>query len=45
MKRIELVVVGTVQGVGLRPRVRRAALSHGLSGSVRNSPRGVEIAA
>lgn len=45
MKRIELVVVGTVQGVGFRPRVRRAALVHGLSGSVRNSPRGVEIAA
>lgn len=45
MKRIELLVVGTVQGVGFRPRVRRAALARGISGSVRNSLRGVEIAA
>src|SRR5512140_3579739 len=45
MKRIELAVVGTVQGVGFRPFVRREAIARGLSGRVRNSPRGVEIEA
>ena len=43
MKRIELIVVGTVQGVGFRPFVQREACARALSGFVRNSPRGVEI--
>lgn len=45
MNRIELVVVGIVQGVGFRPFVRREAIARGLSGFVRNSARGVEIQA
>ena len=45
MNRIELVVVGIVQGVGFRPFVRREATARGLSGFVRNSARGVEIQA
>ncbi len=45
MNRIELVVVGIVQGVGFRPFVRREAIARGLSGFVRNSPRGVRIQA
>jgi len=36
MNRIELVVVGIVQGVGFRPFVRREAIARGLSGFVRN---------
>lgn len=43
MRRIELLVVGTVQGVGFRPFVQREALARGLAGFVRNSPRGVQI--
>lgn len=43
MNRIELVVVGIVQGVGFRPFVRREAIARGLAGSVRNTPRGVRI--
>jgi len=45
VNRIELVVVGTVQGVGFRPFVRREASARGLSGFVRNSARGVHIQA
>ena len=45
MRRISALVVGTVQGVGFRPFVRRAAVARGLSGSVRNSPGGVRIEA
>jgi len=43
VNRIELIVVGVVQGVGFRPFVRREASARGLSGSVRNSPGGVRI--
>lgn len=43
MRRISALVVGTVQGVGFRPFVRRVALARGLSGSVRNSLGGVRI--
>jgi hydrogenase maturation protein HypF len=45
VRRIALVVVGTVQGVGFRPFVQREALARGLAGFVRNSPRGVQIEA
>jgi hydrogenase maturation protein HypF len=40
-RRIE--VRGTVQGVGFRPWVYRLAVEQGLSGRVRNDPRGVTI--
>jgi hydrogenase maturation protein HypF len=42
-RRIE--VEGTVQGVGFRPWVYRLALAVGVSGRVRNHPRGVTIEA
>ena len=45
MRRISALVIGTVQGVGFRPFVRRAAIARGLSGSVRNAPGGVRIEA
>lgn len=38
-------VEGTVQGVGFRPFIARAATARGLAGWVRNSPRGVTIRA
>lgn len=41
--RIRLVVQGQVQGVGFRPFVYRLASEMGLTGHVRNSPRGVQI--
>lgn len=42
-EREHLVIVGTVQGVGLRPFVWRLAKSLRLAGFVRNVPSGVEI--
>jgi hydrogenase maturation protein HypF len=44
-RRIRLVVVGTVQGVGFRPRIRREALARELAGFVCNTRRGVVIEA
>lgn len=41
--RIGMVVHGTVQGVGFRPFVRRAAIARGLTGWVRNARDGVYI--
>lgn len=41
--RQSLLIGGQVQGVGFRPFVYRCALKHGLSGSVGNTPQGVEI--
>lgn len=41
--RQSLLIGGQVQGVGFRPFVYRCALHHGLSGSVGNTPQGVEI--
>ena len=38
-----ILVRGTVQGVGFRPWVYRLAVEAGLSGHVRNDPRGVTI--
>jgi hydrogenase maturation protein HypF len=38
-----ILVRGTVQGVGFRPWVYRLAVEQGLSGRVRNDPRGVTI--
>jgi len=43
MSRIALTVHGVVQGVGFRPFVRRAALTHNLTGWVRNGRDGVRI--
>ncbi|MCK4549404.1 MAG: acylphosphatase, partial [Candidatus Krumholzibacteria bacterium] len=41
--RLSLIVTGRVQGVGFRPSIYRMAVSAGLSGSVRNTRRGVVI--
>jgi hydrogenase maturation protein HypF len=41
--RIGVIVRGTVQGVGFRPFVRRAALARGLTGWVKNARDGVYI--
>ncbi len=41
--RLSLTVTGRVQGVGFRPSIYRMAVSTGLSGSVRNTRRGVVI--
>ncbi|MDR1376011.1 MAG: acylphosphatase, partial [Synergistaceae bacterium] len=43
MQRAELLVTGVVQGVGFRPFCAREAKALGLSGTVRNTPDGVEI--
>jgi len=43
LKRLRLVVTGTVQGVGFRPFVYRLAHANRLSGKVHNTPEGVEI--
>lgn len=43
LARARFVVRGQVQGVGFRPFVFTLAEEHGLSGFVRNSPRGVVI--
>ncbi|HVU33498.1 MAG TPA: carbamoyltransferase HypF [Opitutaceae bacterium] len=40
-----IAIEGTVQGVGFRPFVARTAARLGISGSVRNTPRGVTIEA
>ncbi|MDR1049329.1 MAG: acylphosphatase, partial [Synergistaceae bacterium] len=42
-QRAELLVTGTVQGVGFRPFCARTALVLGLRGTVRNTSGGVEI--
>jgi hydrogenase maturation protein HypF len=41
--RRRITVTGQVQGVGFRPFVYRLALSRGVTGRVRNTPRGVVI--
>jgi hydrogenase maturation protein HypF len=41
--RRRLTVTGQVQGVGFRPFVYRLALTHALTGSVKNTPEGVVI--
>lgn len=43
-KGVRLTIEGRVQGVGFRPFIQRIALENGLSGCVRNSRRGVQIA-
>jgi len=44
MRRLRILVEGTVQGVGFRPFVYRIAVRHGLSGYVRNlGEAGVEV--
>ncbi|MDH4321726.1 MAG: carbamoyltransferase HypF, partial [Desulfobulbaceae bacterium] len=43
--RVAISVRGNVQGVGFRPFIHRLAARHGLTGSVANSPAGVEILA
>ncbi len=45
IERISVEIEGIVQGVGFRPFVYRLALIHGLSGWVRNTPRGVLLEA
>lgn len=47
MQRLHAVVHGRVQGVGFREFVRHAAMSHGVTGYVRNSDdgRSVEVVA
>jgi len=41
--RVGFTVTGVVQGVGFRPFVHATAVKHGLTGFIRNTPRGVEI--
>ncbi|MDR1622514.1 MAG: carbamoyltransferase HypF [Synergistaceae bacterium] len=43
MQRAELLVTGVVQGVGFRPFCAREAKALGLTGTVRNTPGGVEL--
>ena len=43
--RVLISIRGNVQGVGFRPFIHRLALQHKLSGSVANTPAGVEIIA
>lgn len=43
MKRILFTVTGTVQGVGFRHFIFLLAKHHSLTGSVKNTPLGVEI--
>jgi hydrogenase maturation protein HypF len=42
-RRLRLEVGGAVQGVGFRPFLYRAATERGLSGWIRNDPRGVTV--
>ncbi len=44
-RRVRIRVAGTVQGVGFRPFVYRAALEHGLAGFVMNDEQGVVVEA
>jgi hydrogenase maturation protein HypF len=43
MRSLRIEVSGVVQGVGFRPFVYRTANEYGITGSVANNPRGVEI--
>jgi hydrogenase maturation protein HypF len=43
LKRLGIRVIGTVQGVGYRPFVHRAAVARGLAGTVCNDGRGVVV--
>ena len=45
IKRYEIFITGTVQGVGFRPFVYNCACKHGLTGFVLNSTHGVQIEA
>jgi hydrogenase maturation protein HypF len=45
IKRLRIEIEGIVQGVGFRPFVFRLAGKHGISGWIRNTPRGVLIEA
>ena len=43
MKRLQITVIGCVQGVGFRPFIYRLANQYQLTGSIRNTTLGVEI--
>ena len=42
---VRLLLTGAVQGSGIRPKIARLAVQHGLGGCVRNCQSGVEIEA